>query len=152
MNNAASTELTVGTKVAHAGDYSNLPKTGEVVAVFDTGWVTVKWENGVTNMQPAALFTHGARARIVEMPSKADLDVAIAAYIARLSNHRIDYKGVLTAETCRRYVRIVNTDSSGSRFALAFIDRNGDIYKPHGWKGQAKGVRGNIFRLREVAS
>lgn len=150
MNNAA---ITVGATVRHDGDYANLARTGVIVGVFDTGYAAVQWSNGHTDMVPQALFGT-PRCRVEAPKTKASLDAAIADYIARLTEQatRKGYGDSYTAEMGRRYVRIVHTDSSGSRFALAFIDGNGDIYKPHGWKGPAKGVRGNVYCLRVVAS
>lgn len=146
MNN----ELTVGTRVKHLGDSHNMPRTGEIVGVFDTGWISVKWSDGRTDMTPAALFGT-ARCKVVTEPTAADLPAAIATYIGHLESRKDYWRGRLSTETGRRYVRIVNTDCSGSRFVVAFIDTNGDIYRPHGWNGRAQGVRGNVFKLREVA-
>lgn len=56
----------------------------------------------------------------------------------------------LVAEPGRRYVRIVSQDTV-SRSAWAFIDLNGAILKPDGWKRPAKGVRGNIHATNPVA-
>ncbi len=44
-----------------------------------------------------------------------------------------------------KYFRVVKQDKA-SKSAYAFIDRRtGDILKPAGWKGPARGVRGNLF-------
>lgn len=51
----------------------------------------------------------------------------------------------LVAEPGKRYVRVVRCDAV-SRSAHCFIDTtNGDVLKPAGWKGPAKGARGNIY-------
>ncbi len=51
----------------------------------------------------------------------------------------------LVAMIGRRYVRVVRTDVA-EHSAHCFVDRtNGDVLKPAGWKGPAKGRRGNIF-------
>jgi hypothetical protein len=51
---------------------------------------------------------------------------------------------ILTLERGRRYIRVVRADSS-SRSVFAFIDANGDVLKPEGWKKPALHARGNIF-------
>jgi hypothetical protein len=76
-----------------------------------------------------------------------DLREAIQKYLELRGDH---FGRTLSAEPGKRYVRIVGSDSV-SRSAVAFIDQNGDIYKPAGWKGPAKGVRGNVFRIAEGA-
>ena len=44
----------------------------------------------------------------------------------------------------KKFVRIVSV-GSGNRSAYCFIEiATGNILKPDGWKGPAKGVRGNI--------
>jgi hypothetical protein len=57
---------------------------------------------------------------------------------------------VLYGERGPRYVRIVRhegpMDAPHSRSVHVFIERStGNILKAHGWKGPAKGPRGNIF-------
>ena len=74
-----------------------------------------------------------------------DLREAIDKYLEARGEH---FGRTLSAEPGKRYVRIVGTDGV-SRSAVAFIDQNGDIYKPAGWKGPAKGVRGNVFAIAE---
>jgi hypothetical protein len=49
--------------------------------------------------------------------------------------------GVLTVRTGNKYHKIVQDDSS----VYAFVDMDGNIYKPAGWAKPAKHVRGNIF-------
>ena len=51
----------------------------------------------------------------------------------------------LVAERGKRFIRIV-AEGNGQRSAWAFVDMtNGDVLKADGWKGPAKGARGNIF-------
>lgn len=51
----------------------------------------------------------------------------------------------LSAEPGKRYVRVVRHDGVG-RSAHCFVDTtNGNVLKPAGWKGPAKGARGNIY-------
>lgn len=75
----------------------------------------------------------------------SELREAIRAYLEARGDH---YGQKLSAEESgKRYVRIVGTLPGGARSAVAFIDQNGDILKPAGWKGPAKGVRGNVFEV-----
>lgn len=46
----------------------------------------------------------------------------------------------------RKYIRIVMVVPGGGRSVHAFVDKtNGDLLMPAGWKGPAKGARGNIL-------
>jgi len=48
------------------------------------------------------------------------------------------------AEIGKKFIRIVQYDpSSGSAFC--FLDADGNVLKPDGWKRPAKGIRGNIL-------
>lgn len=45
----------------------------------------------------------------------------------------------------RKYVRIVDNYGNGQRSVHAFVDlATGDLLKPAGWSGPAKGARGNL--------
>jgi hypothetical protein len=64
------------------------------------------------------------------------------------------YKGEakLEIENGSRYVRVVKVYGA-SRSAYAFVDSTtGDVLKPSGWKGPAKGIRSNIFAADHGAS
>ena len=54
-----------------------------------------------------------------------------------------------TIETGRKYHKVVQTDSSGSRSVHCFVDKKtGEVYKSASWKAPAKDVR---FDLRVIA-
>lgn len=88
------------------------------------------------------------------METKTEFEVALMAWVARsqaeINKH---YAGhpfaapVLTAERGRRYIRIVSNYLE-SRSAFMFIDiTNGDVLKPHGWRGPEKNsARDNVFK------
>ena len=83
-------------------------------------------------------------------------DLTAMAEAERLERYPNNLPKSYTAMEGKRYLRIVGADVGGpSRWAHSFIDRkNGDVYKPAGWKGPAKGARGNIFsydKIHEVA-
>ena len=45
----------------------------------------------------------------------------------------------------QKYIKIIESTPSGAHHAaFAFIDSNGNIYKPAGYKTPAKGIRGNV--------
>ena len=44
----------------------------------------------------------------------------------------------------QKYIKII-TKAPGTGSAFAFIDNNGNIYKPAGFKVPAKGIRGNVY-------
>ena len=72
-----------------------------------------------------------------------------AKFAARdAENHPGVGKSVVGYEIGRRYARIfVRHGDAGGRYALGFVDlTSGDLLKADGWKGPAKGVRGNIHR------
>lgn len=47
-----------------------------------------------------------------------------------------------------KYTRVVCVSCSGnSRSAFAFIDAAGNVFKPAGWKGPAKGIRATLATL-----
>lgn len=62
------------------------------------------------------------------------------------------YEIVFTLEKGRKYHRIVQDtrdketgEMFGHRSVAGFLDNDGNILKAAGWKGPAKGIRGNIF-------
>lgn len=58
---------------------------------------------------------------------------------------------VATLEMGKKFVRVCRTETTG-RSAYAFIElETGNILKPAGWKGPAKGVRGNILGTNPLA-
>ena len=84
---------------------------------------------------------------------QATFDAALAAYLQALQEQADrDYAtGVVTPPRYEtmvgpKYVRLVRVETCGSsRSAFAFVCKaTGAIYKPAGWKGPAKGARGNI--------
>jgi len=84
-------------------------------------------------------------------------DEAFAAWLRRAQAQINDYYAAtfptllvptLTVERGKRYVRVIR-DEGNSRSAFAFVDiTTGDVLKPAGWKGPAKGARGNIYTPR----
>ena len=57
----------------------------------------------------------------------------------------------LLLERGRRYIRVVSEERADGRViarsAFAFIDTtNGNVLKPDGWKGRAKGARGSVYQ------
>jgi hypothetical protein len=56
-------------------------------------------------------------------------------------------RNVLSVETGRRYVRVVQSDGTPMcRSVYCFVDtKNGDILKAASWKAPAKHARGNVF-------
>lgn len=46
-----------------------------------------------------------------------------------------------------KYYKVLSTSSTGGagNAVWAFIDKEGNIFKPASWKAPAKGVRGNLF-------
>jgi hypothetical protein len=82
-------------------------------------------------------------------------DAAMTAYVAALTATRavcsLSTESVAILEGSR-FCKITHADSSGSRFALSFVERaTGDVYKAASWKAPAKGVRGNIFQIARGA-
>jgi len=71
---------------------------------------------------------------------------ALETLVAEISKVAIGY--TISLEIGKRYARIVKADGSGfGRSAYGFVDlTNGDLLKSAGWKGPAKGVRGNALR------
>ncbi len=46
----------------------------------------------------------------------------------------------------KKYLRVVSSSGAHDRSAYAFIEvATGNVLKPDGWKGPAKGARGNIY-------
>lgn len=54
-----------------------------------------------------------------------------------------DYAPVFTVEEARKYYKIIMS-TTGSRSIHAFVDRDGNVYKPASFKAPAKGVRYNL--------
>ncbi len=97
-----------------------------------------------------------------EADAKLAFDGALESFLMRAQTmideyYAKHYKNLkapkLVKDPGRRYVRIwrreldndgnIRNDNRGS--AYCFIDKNGDILKPDGWKKPAKHARGNIF-------
>lgn len=87
---------------------------------------------------------------------QVNLESGIKQYVEKLNNYskeyfkKNDYKfppDVYENAPGKRWNKIVvrNNGGQGQKSVFAFIDTNGDIYKPAGWNAPAKGVRGNIF-------
>jgi len=84
-------------------------------------------------------------------------DQALEMWLDRAQILTSDAEGPSFPENCRtilvigkggrKFVRIVQTDPTGSRNSVhCFIEKTtGNVLKAAGWKGPAKGVRGNIF-------
>lgn len=109
--------------------------------------------------KPKASAPQGTRGQPSSSPG---FDEALAQYLRRSQENLIASYArssptlkppVLSAESGRRYVRIVRTDTNGSRDVFSFIDQtNGDILKADGWKKPAPGARGNVFSLGSAGS
>jgi hypothetical protein len=74
----------------------------------------------------------------------------VAKVQALLVEHYKQYQHVkpptITCEPGRRYIRVVQNNSNGTRYVYCFIDiTNGDVLKAASWKAPAKHARGNIF-------
>lgn len=104
-------------------------------------------------MQPWTRFSNPA---VVEPPGFRE---ALATWLADaqtgLDQRYASFRGTaiesmmprVEVEQGPKYVRVIQNDGT-SRSVMHFIDRGtGDVLKPAGWKGPAKGVRGNIFRM-----
>ena len=44
----------------------------------------------------------------------------------------------------RKYIKVIR-ESDNQRSVHSFIDKQGNVYKPAGWAGPAKGVRWNLL-------
>ncbi len=84
---------------------------------------------------------------------QATFDTALASYLKALqAQANRDYAtGVVTppvyeVQEGRKYLRLVRRETYGHGVsAFAFVCKaTGAIFKPAGWKGPAKGARGNI--------
>lgn len=52
----------------------------------------------------------------------------------------------IRVERGRKYIRLVTTNLKGENGSVfCFIDQEGNIYKPAGYKAPAKGIRGNVM-------
>lgn len=77
------------------------------------------------------------------------------AMMTKARNARFEdspFETVFALEKGRKYHRVVQDTRNketgemfNQRSVAAFLDNDGNILKPAGWKGPAKGVRGNIF-------
>lgn len=52
----------------------------------------------------------------------------------------------------RKYTKIFRHEACGSRNIVMFIDPEGNIYKPAGWKAPAKGIRGHITDWKKACN
>lgn len=109
-------------------------------------------------LERAALADKNDQAAQVEYAAEARrvrFEQALARWLAGLTEATREYHAAhfpslapptFTTERGTRYVRVVRVDSGCARSAYCFVDRTtGDILKPHGWKGPAKGARGSIY-------
>jgi hypothetical protein len=88
------------------------------------------------------------------IPLREPLDTRIAATLAALTAYQADRmkndppacaRPSYVAEKGPKNIRIVEVRHGDQRSAYAFLDREGNIYKPDGWNRPAKHVRGNIY-------
>lgn len=104
---------------------------------------------------PAAQVEYATEAR------RVGFEQALARWLAGLTAATRDYYAATfpnlvppTYEVERgpRYARVVRLERHGGRSAYCFVDRTtGDLLKPRGWKGPAKGARGSIFAADYLA-
>ena len=80
-------------------------------------------------------------------------DADIAAWVEKVNGaFPLDRGATRKVEFGRKFARVFVEREGGSRSAYCFVDRaNGDILKTAGWKGPAKGARGNIFAADPLA-
>lgn len=73
----------------------------------------------------------------------------IAALNAKFSN--VDPKSAMAytfeVEAGRKFNRVVQTPRMGGRSVFCFVDNDGNVYKPAGWKAPAKGIRATLATL-----
>ena len=109
-----------------------------------------------TLLTPAAVATATTAPVLVR---SGDLKADVTAYVAMLqvrqdaydtlNNHK--FFSVFSATFGVKYVRIVKSSVNGSSSsAFAFLDREGNVYKPDGWKRPAAHVRGNIYNVTDA--
>jgi hypothetical protein len=79
----------------------------------------------------------------------------IADYLDKL-NLALATKGsnyyTFIAEDGRKYTKIISVGRNGmtGRSVHAFVDRDGNVYKPASWRGPAKHVRFNLDNLDSI--
>jgi hypothetical protein len=75
------------------------------------------------------------------MPTLADFIAALNTKFAELGyTFVIEHPGV-------KYTRIVQSLRGNGRSVYCFVDVEGNIYKPAGWKAPAKGVRSTLATM-----
>jgi len=81
-----------------------------------------------------------------------DLAAALAAYIAKLEFlPQSGFRSVITTTVGSKNIKLVCQDG-GSRRVHSFVDREtGDVFKPAGWSGPAKGARYNLLDAASLA-
>ncbi len=111
-------------------------------------------------LERAALADKKDQAAQVEYAAEArrlGFEHALARWLAGLTDATGEYyaatfptlvPSTYATERGTRYVRVVTVDRGGrgGRSAYCFVDlTTGDLLKPAGWKGPAKGARGSIY-------
>jgi hypothetical protein len=51
----------------------------------------------------------------------------------------------ITAKPGRKYIKLIEEQSSSSRSVFCFLDFDGNIYKAASWSAPAKHIRGSLF-------
>ena len=80
-------------------------------------------------------------------------DADIAAWVEKVNaKYPLPFEATRKVEFGRKFARVFKEEKGGGRSAYCFVDRsNGDILKTAGWKGPAKGARGNIYAADPLA-
>ena len=81
---------------------------------------------------------------VAELDFTADVLAFVAKLQARENAENAVFPYAFSFEVGRKYTRIVKS-ISGSRSVYCFLDADGNIYLPAGWKGPAKHIRGTIY-------
>lgn len=116
-------------------------------------------------LERAALADKNDQAAQIEYAAEArriGFEHALARWLAGVTEATRDYyraqfptlvAPMFTTERGMRYVRVVTVQPGrGGRSAYCFVDMTtGDLLKPHGWKGPAKGARGSIYAADSLA-
>jgi hypothetical protein len=115
-------------------------------------------------LERAALADKTDQAAQIEYAAEArriGFEHALARWLAGLHEATREYyiarfvslvAPTFATERGTRYVRVVTVDPNGGRSAYCFVDTTtGDLLKPAGWKGPAKGARGSIFAADSLA-
>lgn len=86
--------------------------------------------------------------------NKAELGEKIKNYITELNENKENKESESTFEfsQAKKYFKIWVTLCNGQKCIFAFIDENGDIYKPAGVNKPANGIRGNLDEFRPLTA